>query len=114
MPMKSKKEVAIVETKNYLVLKRSFANLEEDEIYDASDWQMIPCFYDSLAEGMIAINTYVALLSINHPVISNPEELWNNINFIGVIPEFVIVLKHVLDDGVYYEAVCLEKFSFED
>lgn len=111
---KSKKELAIIEKINYLIIKRSFANLEDDDIYDASDWQTIPIYYDTMDEAMVGLNTYQALLSLSHPVISNPEELWNNINFIGVIPEFQMVLKHIIEDGVYYEAICIEKYSFQD
>jgi len=102
------------ESKNYFILKRSFLHLEEDEFYDAVEWQTIPCFYDTEEQAAIGFNTYTALLMINHPILIDPHELSDNINLIGVIPVKSYVIKHIVEDGYHYEAVVIEQFNFED
>jgi hypothetical protein len=114
--MRKSRNVSLVKTepKNYFILKRSMLNLEEDEQYDALDWQMIPVFYENEADALIGIETYTALLMLNHPIITNPYELTDNVNFIGVIPVKSSIIKHIFEDDFHYEAIVIEQFNFED
>jgi hypothetical protein len=114
--MRKTRNVSLVKTnsKDYFILKRSFINLEEDDQYDAIDWQIIPHYYDSKEDAIIGVNTYFALLLINHPIIIDPHELTDNVNLVGVIPVKSSIIKHIVEDGCHYEAIVIEQFNFED
>ena len=114
--MRKSRNVSLIksESKNYFILKRSFLNLEEDEFYDATEWQMIPVFYETEEQALIGFNTYTALLMINHPILIDPQELSDNVNLIGVIPVKSFIIKHIVEDGFHYESVVVEQFNFED
>lgn len=106
-------ELAIIEN-DYCVIKRGIVSISDDEGLDVFDFQMVPHYYRNLDEAHIGIETYLALLMLDHLVIFNPKEM-HNINLIGVIPIFSMVIKHIhKNKEITYEAIVIEQFNFED